>query len=118
MSYDLKLADFGLSEFVQDPDQLYKRSGTPGYVAPEILKDRNYDTKADIFGAGVILYLLYCYLLRLTGCTPFFGENTAEIVERNQSAIVQYDFSSINIKITPSGKIINPSDRLDETNAF
>jgi serine/threonine protein kinase len=39
MSYDLKIVDYGLSEFVNDPDCLYKRSGTPGYVAPEILKD-------------------------------------------------------------------------------
>ena len=76
-SYELKLVDFGLSEFVKDPDQLYKRSGTPGYVAPEILKDKPYDSQADMFGAGVILYLL------LTGCTPFFGEDTGEIVEKN-----------------------------------
>jgi calcium-dependent protein kinase len=39
LSYDLKIVDYGLSEFVNDPDCLYKRSGTPGYVAPEILKD-------------------------------------------------------------------------------
>lgn len=39
MSYELKIVDFGLSEFVNDHDSLYKRSGTPGYVAPEILKD-------------------------------------------------------------------------------
>jgi len=37
---------------------LYKRSGTPGYVAPEILKDKEYTTKADIFSLGVIMYLL------------------------------------------------------------
>lgn len=36
--YEIKIVDFGLSEFVNDPEQLYKRSGTPGYVAPEILK--------------------------------------------------------------------------------
>ena len=94
--YEVKLVDFGLSEFVKDPDQLYKRSGTPGYVAPEILKDLHYDSKADIFGAGVILYLL------LTGCTPFFGEDTSEIVEKNQSAVVCWDFTELKLHISAS----------------
>jgi serine/threonine protein kinase len=55
-------------------------------VAPEILANKPYDTKSDIFAAGVITYLL------LTGCTPFFGANTEEIVEKNQNADVCYDF--------------------------
>ena len=38
-SYDLKIIDFGLSEFENDSHSLFKISGTPGYVAPEILKD-------------------------------------------------------------------------------
>lgn len=57
--FDIQITDFGLSEFMVDNEQLYKRSGTPGYVAPEILRDKPYDTKADIFSCGVILYLLY-----------------------------------------------------------
>jgi serine/threonine protein kinase len=40
---EVKIVDFGLAEFVNDPEVLFKRSGTPGYVAPEILKDRPYD---------------------------------------------------------------------------
>ena len=39
-------------------DNLYSRSGTPGFVAPEILKNQRYNTKADIFSIGVNLYLL------------------------------------------------------------
>ena len=59
--YEIKIVDFGLSEFINDPDQLYKRSGTPGYVAPEILKGKSHDEKVDIFGLGVIMYLLYYF---------------------------------------------------------
>ena len=56
--FDLKLADFGLAEFVNQKQHLFKRCGTPGYVAPEILDDKPYDTKVDVFSAGVILYIL------------------------------------------------------------
>lgn len=34
------------------------RCGTPGFVAPEILNDEGYDTRADMFSAGIILYMM------------------------------------------------------------
>ena len=34
------------------------RCGTPGFVAPELLEDVWYEEKADIFSAGVTLYVL------------------------------------------------------------
>ena len=53
----IKLIDFGLSTFT-DNINMFKKCGTPGYVAPEILADKNYGTKADVFSTGVILYSL------------------------------------------------------------
>ena len=41
---DIILADFGLSEHLDKKKKLFKRCGTPGYVAPEILADELYDT--------------------------------------------------------------------------
>ena len=58
--WDIKIADFGLASFVGEKF-IFKRCGTPGYVAPEILMDLEYDTKVDIFSAGVVLYLLYIF---------------------------------------------------------
>ena len=55
--WDVKIADFGLATTISG-DFLFKRCGTPGYVAPEILADEKYDEKVDVFSAGVILYIL------------------------------------------------------------
>ena len=38
-STQIYILDFGLAEFINDSNVIFKRSGTPGYVAPEILKD-------------------------------------------------------------------------------
>lgn len=57
-NYDVKIADFGLATVVSQNEYLFRRCGTPGYVAPEILADERYDQKVDVFSAGVILYIL------------------------------------------------------------
>lgn len=37
-SYDVVIADFGLADFYnKEGDYMFKRCGTPGYVAPEVL---------------------------------------------------------------------------------
>lgn len=53
----LKIVDFGLSASTKS-GKLTMRCGSPGYVAPEILNDNGYDCKADVFSAGIILYIL------------------------------------------------------------
>lgn len=61
---NFKICDFGLATYENVTSYLYKRCGTPGYVAPEIVKaDANDDSfratpKCDSFSAGVLLYLL------------------------------------------------------------
>ena len=58
--------------------------GSPGYVAPEILNKEGYDTKADIFSAGMILYLL------ITGKFVFAGTNHKEILRKNGECQITY----------------------------
>lgn len=54
---DIIVSDFGLADFMNS-EGLYKyhRCGTPGNIAPEVLKDQPYDFKVDTYSAGIIFY--------------------------------------------------------------
>ncbi len=57
-SYQAKLADFGISAFIPQGRHETGKYGTDGYMAPEIINGAPYDFKADVFSAGVVLYML------------------------------------------------------------
>jgi len=61
----VKIGDFGLSTILNPEMPEITRCGSPGYVAPEILNKEAYNTQADIFSLGVILYVMYYLLLYL-----------------------------------------------------
>lgn len=74
----LKLCDFGLSKHLSPGQFAFTKAGTPYYVAPEVLdahKNGGYGTKADMWGIGVIFFML------MGGAPPFIGENTQEVLE-------------------------------------
>lgn len=54
----LGLVDLGFATYEKDFRRLFVRCGTPGYVAPEVLDDRPYDCKADVYSVGIVFYLL------------------------------------------------------------
>ena len=57
---ELLIVDFGLAEFYNsNQDFIYQNCGTPGYAAPELLNLQKYDFKVDVFGVGVIMYIMY-----------------------------------------------------------
>lgn len=82
--YKVKIADFGFAKRVLHPNSLVTQCGTPGYVAPEILEGRRYDTKADMWSVGVILYIL------LGGYPPFIENNQRMLFRKIRKG--QYEF--------------------------
>mmetsp|Transcript_16944 Transcript_16944/g.18999 ORF Transcript_16944/g.18999 Transcript_16944/m.18999 type:complete len:592 (+) Transcript_16944:244-2019(+) len=75
---DVKLADFGLASKIEGNEPLKLRCGSPGYIAPEVLENIGYGCIADIFSAGVILYIMLC------GFPPFGGDNLRELIRCNK----------------------------------
>ena len=81
--YEFKICDFGLACFSGNNQSL--RCGTPGYVAPEILSRKAYNSKVDIFGAGIILFII------LSGRAPFYGSGPGEILRSNRECRIVFD---------------------------
>ena len=70
----VKICDFGVSREITGDEILYEKSGTPAYIAPEILKDKGYyGRKEDIWSAGVVLYTM------LSGNFPFHADTVEEV---------------------------------------
>ena len=60
---NVKLIDFGLA-VASRKKNLTDMAGTPDYMAPEVIKGQ-YQSKADIWSLGVVLYTL------VSGYLPF-----------------------------------------------
>jgi len=71
---NIRLADFGFAKRVNQP--LKTQCGTPGYVAPEILKGESYGLSVDMWSIGVITYIL------LGGYPPFHDENQSVLYKK------------------------------------
>ncbi len=61
----VKVADFGFAQLADQGCQILKHQGTLSYCSPEVLEGKAYDSKADMWSLGVLLYTM------LAGFSPF-----------------------------------------------
>lgn len=73
-SNNIKLIDFGCSDYIKSGEVLFDCTGSLFYLAPEVIKG-NYTEKADVWSCGILA------LIMLTGTFPYLGNNLIEIKE-------------------------------------
>lgn len=70
-SNSVKLVDFGISKD-EKSTQIDKPIGSPAYMSPEQVEDKEVDFQSDIYSTGITMYEL------LTGSLPFHASQTRE----------------------------------------
>uniref|UniRef100_A0A915KU61 non-specific serine/threonine protein kinase n=1 Tax=Romanomermis culicivorax TaxID=13658 RepID=A0A915KU61_ROMCU len=76
---DIKLVDFGFSNYAPEETLLQTWCGSPPYAAPELFLGEKYSgQKADVWSLGVVLYILVC------GGFPFPSSS----IERLRNAVL------------------------------
>ena len=68
----VRITDFGVAK-INEPDNSSETSGTPGYMAPEVILVQNHSFCSDFFALGVIGYEF------MLGYRPYLGRGRKEI---------------------------------------
>ena len=106
----VKLGDFGIAKALDSTNQLAQTViGTTFYMAPDVLKGSGYNSKADIWSLGCVLYEL-CALSR-----PFDANSLPELlmsIITGRYAPIPSQFST-NVRDLIDGMLqLNPEERL------
>lgn len=72
---DVKIVDFGLSKMIGPSQLCTEPYGTLAYVSPEVLFQQPYGKSVDVWGLGVLAYLM------LVGSLPFDDEDDREVAQ-------------------------------------
>jgi serine/threonine protein kinase len=104
----VKISDLSLALRLKPGESIfspYGFTGTPGYCAPEVLRGEQYGFGADMFSAGVIMYIL------LGGYPPFpISEDTTSYPETAQGVPLHRFDSPFFDNVSADAKLV--MDRL------
>ena len=94
------LTDFGIAK-IKKNENSSETSGTPGYMAPEVLMGKNHSFTVDFYAIGIIGYEF------LMGKRPYVGKNRKEIKHLVLSKEVYIDNKTDNKKDLWSNECID-----------
>ena len=80
----LKLSDFGWANYVNKAHERMTSCGTLEYLPPEMVDEQAYDTCADIWCLGVLLYEM------LAGTTPFKASGKEKIMRNIKNGVLKF----------------------------
>lgn len=104
--FDVKLGDYGFSKELSD-DITATKLGTPITMAPEILMNRAYTSKADLWSIGIIIYHL------LFKDLPFKGKNEIMILQNiRQRPIPQNPTDQLLNDLIHRLLVVDPNKRI------
>lgn len=118
----VKLADFGLADYSDGDGEISENQqtmiGTPGYVAPEVVKKEKYGQPVDMWAVGVLLYIM------LSGKMPFYGRDDnacLRMIASGKYSMPDREWASISpvAKSLVKGLLqLNPDKRLTANGAL
>ena len=107
---------FGFARYFDSDMMIQTLCGSPIYMAPEIMKNKQYNNKSDLWSVGIILYEM------LTGYPPFKAPNILSLFKKIKSTKLQLpnhvSLSDDGNDLLFSLLQINPDIRIDWNDFF
>lgn len=100
----MRITDFGVAKVYQKENSS-ETSGTPGYMAPEVMCAQNHSYFVDYFAVGVMAFEF------MYGVRPYLGKSRKEIKELILAKQVQIKPGDI-----PDGWSIEAADFINKVN--
>mmetsp|Transcript_2635 Transcript_2635/g.6049 ORF Transcript_2635/g.6049 Transcript_2635/m.6049 type:complete len:575 (-) Transcript_2635:295-2019(-) len=117
----LKIADFGFARHLE-AEMAQTQCGTPLYMAPEILENKPYDSAAELWSVGAILFEM------VTGRAPFKAPNQFQLIQKikktGKGLVVSKEYKDKFGLSDDCARLIegllkrNPKDRMNFENFF
>jgi len=117
-NYNVKLTDFGFAKVLRNGQTITDVSGTPNYMAPEVLQCAMYENMpgtgkpVDIWACGVIMYTL------LVGCPPFWHRKQMVMIRNimeGKYSLTSPEWQDISDEpkdLLSKLLVVNPDDRI------
>jgi serine/threonine protein kinase len=75
----VKISDFGLCCHTSNVQEMQRKCGSAGYIAPEVILGQPYGPNADCFGAGTLLYFI------VSGRIAYNGRDARSAIKKTLS---------------------------------